>query len=555
MSHETDIPLTQVRTGGSTGARRAGEGNVNPSDLGTHATFHEDEKAGHFHHLHGGRRKLRTLDSKGRAQTDGTEVNAMGRFYNRVTGFSVFTRYLLYVAPLALMIAAPIIVYAIVNRNAKIAGVKVYLFFGWIEVCWLSLWIAKLVAKALPWVFMFLCGVVSSGTRKYAKILENLEIPLSLVGWTVTCLITFTGLTDGKVNGTADQERWVTVMKNILAPAVIASMIYLLEKSFIQLISISYHARSFDRRIKESKHSIWLLGLLFDASRALFPMYCKEFQEEDILISDSIEAMLAKSTQGHKRSGSATPLRLIGDIGRVGDKVTSMFGHMAAEITGKQVFNPTSSHSVIVEALEKTRSSEALAKRLWMSFVVEGREALYQDDIREVLGYSHHDQADEAFAMLDSDGNGDVSLDEMIMKVVEIGRERKAITNSIRDVGQAIAVLDQVCVAVLFVIVVFIFGKACPAPARFVQSLLTNSQSPSRTPTLSQRLPQQVPRSCLFHSCSLLLPKSSSALVSSYSLSIHTMLVTELISRVLRRRTWLWTRSPSCTPHSAALTI
>lgn len=43
------------------------------------------------------------------------------------------------------------------------------------------------------------------------------------------------------------------------------------------------------------------------------------------------------------------------------------------------------------------------------------------------------------------------------MKVVEIGRDRKSIANSMRDVGQAIGVLDSVLVTVVFVICVFIF--------------------------------------------------------------------------------------------------
>lgn len=94
-----------------------------------------------------------------------------------------------------------------------------------------------------------------------------------------------------------------------------------------------------------------------------------------------------------------------------------------------------------------------------MSFVVEGKEALYPEDVEEVLGPARKDEATEAFASLDNDGNGDISLDEMIMKVVEISRDRKAIAASMRDVGQAIGVLDQVLVAILFVIVVFIFGK------------------------------------------------------------------------------------------------
>jgi len=185
-------------------------------------------------------------------------------------------------------------------------------------------------------------------------------------------------------------------------------------------------------------------------------MYCQEFIEEDYIINDSIEAMLAKGTH-HKKSGSVTPMRLIGEIGRVGDKVTSAFGSVAHELTGKQVFNPNSAHSIVIEALEKTRSSQALAKRLWFSFVIEGKEALYAEDVEEVLGPGRKEEADEIFTALDNDGNGDISLDEMILKVVDIGRDRKSISSSMRDVGQAIGVLDQVIVTILFVIIIFIF--------------------------------------------------------------------------------------------------
>ncbi|KAL3424169.1 mechanosensitive ion channel [Phlyctema vagabunda] len=456
MSYENDIPLTQVRTGGSTGARRPGEGVL--GDFATQPTMNDEEKKGFFERGAGGKRRLKKAGSNTRVNSDGegVSVNALGRFYNKVVNFSVVTRYFVYVLPVALLIAIPIIIGAVLEPNIRIGGMRLYLFFLWIEIIWLSLWISKLVSKAIPYVFMALCGVVSSGTRKYAQVLRALELPLSFVGWAVTSLVTFTALTSARLNG-GGLDAWVGIMKKILVPILIASLLYLGEKTIIQLISINYHRRSFDGRIKDSKRTIHLLGLLFDASRTLFPMYCPEFREEDYLISDSIEAMLQKTGMVNKKSGSATPLRFIGDVGRFGDKVTSVFGNIASEITGKQVFNPNSAHSVVIEALEKTKSSEALAKRLWMSFVVEGSESLVLDDIEEVLGPSRKEEAEEAFDHLDNDGNGDISLDEMIMKVVEVGRDRKSIAKSMRDVGQAIGVLDQILVTILFVIVVFIF--------------------------------------------------------------------------------------------------
>lgn len=467
MNNESDIPLTNVRTGSSsTGARKPGD-EIH-STFTNQTTFRDQEKTGLFKRNVGGKRKVKKINSRpNRVGTDGEEVkvNGLGRLYNKVVNFSIVTRYLVYVFPIAILIAAPVIIYAVLKPGAFFAstGVRVYLFWTWIEILWLSIWVSKLVSKLLPWVFMFICGVVSSGTRKYAKILEALEIPLSLVGWAATALVTFTALTSERLNGdgwkNGNEPGWIAIMKKLLAPALIAAIIFLVEKACIQLISINYHRRSFESRIKESKHNIHLLGLLYDASRTLFPMYCKEFIEEDYAINDSIEAMIAKTT-GHARSGSATPLKLIGDVGRLGDKVTSVFGNVAHEITGKQVFNPNSAHSIVVEALEKTKSSQALAKRLWFSFVIEGKEALYAEDIEEVLGPGRKEDADDAFAALDNDGNGDINLDEMILKVVEIGRDRKSISSSMRDVGQAIGVLDQVIVTVLVVIVIFIFGKA-----------------------------------------------------------------------------------------------
>lgn len=260
-------------------------------------------------------------------------------------------------------------------------------------------------------------------------------------------------------NGTT-LKPWEAVVQEILGAFLVASLILLAEKLLIQLISISYHHTQFHAKIRDSKHRIYLLSLLYDASRHLFPAYCDEFAEEDYIIHDSID--IPGSKHGHKHSGSATPMRLLMNVGRFGDKLTSAFGNIASEVTGKQVFNPDSAHSIVVEALEKNKSSEALAKRLWMSFVVEGKEALFVDDVVEVLGADHHGEAEEAFTILDRDGNGDISLDEMILTVCEFGKERHSIASSLHDVDQAINVLDSLLCTIVFVVVVFVFGEFAP---------------------------------------------------------------------------------------------
>lgn len=332
-----------------------------------------------------------------------------------------------------------------------------------------ALRVSKLLAHYLPYIFQFLCGFVSSGVRKYSLVIKALEIPLSLVGWAVVSLATFMPImqrnpatlaakADGQVTNT---PHWETVVQRILAAALISSLIYLAEKLLIHLISIDYHRKQFALRIKESKRNIHRLSLLYDASRMMFPAFCNEFAEEDAIISDLINFPIynRRKKHGHSRSGSSTPMRLVRDVGRFGDRLTSAFGNVAQEITGKQVFNPDGAYSVVVEALEKNRSAEALARRLWLSFVIEGREALYQEDIVEVLGEQRQTEAEESFASLDQDRNGDVSLDEMIMTVTEWGRERRAIASSMHDLDQAIKVLDRLLAAIVGLATVFTFSK------------------------------------------------------------------------------------------------
>ncbi|KAJ5347078.1 uncharacterized protein N7506_000331 [Penicillium brevicompactum] len=481
-----DIPLTETVSRGQTGARKWAS-NTTPVDSTTN-TSEKGPIMGHKHRGPGRRRRTDTdineMSGKpNEAPEDGT-INRMGRVYQAVLNYSIITRYLIYVIPIAILIAIPIIVGATAAPNAKIGGVHLYWFFTWIEIVWFSLWTSKIFARYIPYFFQFLCGIVSSGTRKYALILRALETPLALLFWAIISLVTFLPvmtLTPGKKEtGDTDVKAWEKSVKNILFALLVCSIIYLAEKTLVQLISISYHRKQFDAKIRVSKRNVHLVSLLFEASRNMFPVYCPEFKEEDSLIFDSILAQAG--VKGGKRS-SAMPLRMLRqvgkNVGRVGDKVTAAFGNVASELTGKQVFNPTATHTMVIQALERKRCAAALARRIWMSFVVEGRESLYMEDIVEVLGAEHEAEAEECFHALDKDGNGDISLDEMVLTISEFGRMRKALNHSMHDVDQAIRVLDNLlmCVAGLVGVLVFIsfvttgFGTVIAAGATSLLSL------------------------------------------------------------------------------------
>jgi len=235
----------------------------------------------------------------------------------------------------------------------------------------------------------------------------------------------------------------------------VATIIFFIEKMLVQLVGVSYHSRSYNHRIDESRRFVYLLGILFEASRKLFPMYGQEFWNEDNIIHNSIRAFAKIGRVGELKHRH----RMFNGIGRFNNKVNSVFGNIATELKSRSVLPERSAESIVMEALEKKAASQALAQRLWFSFVAEGNEVLCVSDIEEVLGDANQEVAEECFLMLDPDENKDVTLEEMTLRLKEISSDRKAIERSMHDVSHAIKALDNVLGSVAFLFSIFALSK------------------------------------------------------------------------------------------------
>ena len=193
-----DIPLTGSHS--KTGGRRTGA--FKPSSTPQPMYLSEkqnNEKIGFYQRHVAGHRKTAAAKKTGHHGADGEEdaVTRMGQIYNKILNFSLVTRYFLYILPVAVIISLPIIIGATVAQNATIGGVRIVWFFSWVLTVWVALWTSKLSAKCLPSIFQFLCGIVSSGTRKYAMVLSSLELYLTLAGWALAALATFVPVRNG----------------------------------------------------------------------------------------------------------------------------------------------------------------------------------------------------------------------------------------------------------------------------------------------------------------------------------------------------------------------
>lgn len=102
-----------------------------------------------------------------------------------------------------------------------------------------------------------------------------------------------------------------------------------------------------------------------------------------------------------------------------------------------------------------TNGSQVLARRLYRTYAHEDSETVLADDLR--MAFDNDDEADAAFTMFDKDLNGDISMEELEAVCVEIGRERKAITASLKDLDSVVSKLNDVFIFIVIVVTILVF--------------------------------------------------------------------------------------------------
>lgn len=213
-------------------------------------------------------------------------------------------------------------------------------------------------------------------------------------------------------------------MDNVLSTLIVWAVIYFLEKVTMLFIAIHYHYRADGNRIEKSKRIRKALAKLYDASTSIHPFLQGPFASED--------AILRHSKRSKGLNGTFLSVR---------------------------GYKNMSSNLIVDHALEESRSSAALARRIWLSLVPEGHETLEMQDVIEVFGPGRKSEAEEVFSVIDENENGDVTLNEMILIVVDVGRTRSAVYQGMTDINRAINVLDWICCILVAMAIVIYAGK------------------------------------------------------------------------------------------------
>lgn len=103
----------------------------------------------------------------------------------------------------------------------------------------------------------------------------------------------------------------------------------------------------------------------------------------------------------------------------------------------------------------------------------EDSETVFSEDLR--AAFDNDEEADAAFSMFDKDLNGDISMEELEAVCVEIGRERKAITASLKDLDSVVSKLDQVFLFLVFAVTLIVFVSLISTSASGVLTSLGSS--------------------------------------------------------------------------------
>jgi small-conductance mechanosensitive channel len=369
-------------------------------------------------------------------------TTSLAKVFKKIHNSSFLIRYFTYITPIFLLLLIPLLLGALVYPEAHVGGVQLLWFSIWLEIVWLTLWGARIVAKCIPFPMGIVASIFTNNAKKWRDLGTQLEVAATLFFWWLGIEISFLPtMKHHHVRGGTASKSWELIVNKIIISVFVGATLNFIEKIIIQLIAIRFHLRTYADRIELNKFQIGSLTKLYAHSKEKIAMEDHEFEKT-----------------AHD-SGTRTPMQYAGIAQRAArealSKVADVAGVVAGDFTGKKVAKSSHPHQVVLTLLSTTSGSQVLARRLYRTFVRDGSETVFSDDLK--AAFDNAEEAEAAFTMFDKDMNGDISMEELEAVCVEIGRERKSITASLKDLDSVVAKLDQVFVFIVVVITLLVF--------------------------------------------------------------------------------------------------
>ncbi|KAJ5487403.1 hypothetical protein N7530_001703 [Penicillium desertorum] len=373
----------------------------------------------------------------------------LSAFVKKVHNSSFIVRYLTYIVPVVLLLLIPLLIGALKYTDTSVGGVELMWFSIWLEIVWLTLWAARVVGKCIPPAVSIISSIFTNNAKKWRDMAKQLEVHFVLFFWWLAVEISFLPtMKNHHVDGDKRTRGWERTLNMLIIVGLVWTILNVVEKIIIQLIAITFHQRTYDDRIQLNKFQIGSLTKLYQFSRARIAEDDEAFgQNPDLGTPQSIKNPLQYASEAGRVAQRA--------VKNVGNKVSDVAGGVLADFTGRQTKNSSDPYQVVLALLRTISGSQVLARRLYRTFVRDGFDTVFSGDLKEA--FDDNEEAEAAFSMFDRDMNGDISIEELEGVCVDIGRERKSITASLKDLDSVVSKLDQAFMFFVFIIVVIVF--------------------------------------------------------------------------------------------------
>ncbi|KAJ7072310.1 Mechanosensitive ion channel-domain-containing protein [Mycena amicta] len=381
--------------------------------------------------------------------------NQATKLYHYLLNVSIVSRWIIFIVPLLAILWIPGILDLTNTTKKKVWGVRFLWWSIFLSVLWGGWWVCLAVAMILPRIVRRTLGVIAVGTRRYLDWLQVLYRYVAFFFWTMAVFISYNPLINSQQDPQASKSsvQIIDLGQKLFFAFFLCAAVLLGEKFAIQFIAGKFHERSYAERIADQAFAVKSIVALYTHS--------KNVGRPDALRSESVKDIL-NPTKFLKRA--------LKGVRTAATTTTTAFGNVASEITGTSVLQPNSPQAIVQTALESANRSRLLARRLFYSFAKPGAEYLLIEDIARF--FTSPDEADKVFALFDTDFNGDVSLEEIEMAVMEFHREQLSIEHSMQDLDSAVGRLDNIFMSLYVVIAILIIAVALQAQ---VATLVTSA--------------------------------------------------------------------------------
>lgn len=352
------------------------------------------------------------------------------------------------------ILITPLLVFQLRFNNTP-GRIQAHVWSLWMAITWAASCGTYLIVDLAP---VLALAVFRLFSHRVERMQITVELTSAVLGWLKFALdVTWSWIALSVIRAVyKPTSSYWTIINRVMQALFSAALLLLAEKIFLRYVAINFHRRALADRIAENQTGLRALDRLSNATPN----------------PSARRNPYGQWRRGHRGGSPSAHFSLGGSHSNAGSSSSSPIGekpedrkmHRHERELERQKRKRRPMTAVIVDNLVKNQNSEGqalysaskLARKLFaqLSNVYPPRQYLVVEDFYPY--FKSEADARAAFAVFDKDGNGDISKREMREAVRRIYRERKALTASLKDVGNAVAKLDAVLIACVLLVEIFI---------------------------------------------------------------------------------------------------